>query len=112
MKRLYSGRQNAPAIKTITRLEDLWKKHGILDPEDPGYARQNKDRVKEMRKRSGKELDEKISRGELEIRSRVRVEGKGADEKFTKEDIEKLPDKSKGKVSINKDGSIKESTDD
>lgn len=111
MARWYSGRQNATAIKTVTRLEDLWKKYGILDPEDPDYAKQNKERVREMREKNQKILEKKLARGEAKVRSKVRVEGKEPGENFTKEDVENLPTKSKGRVSIDKDGNINSSED-
>jgi len=103
--RLWFGKGNAPRIKTITRLEDIWRKNGVIDPEDPAYAKLNRERVKEMREKTRKKKERLLDQGKAKLR-RVNIESD--DEPFTKEVFDKMPSSSKSSYHITKDGNIVE----
>lgn len=73
--RVWNGLGQAPGIKTVQRMEDVWKKRGLLDPEDPEYKKRNIERVKAMRekdrKRKEREIDQRLSGKLGEFRGRT-----------------------------------------
>lgn len=60
--RVWDGYGQAPGIKTVTRIEDIWKKRGLLDPEDPDYNKVNQQRIKDMREKDKKRKEKIIDR--------------------------------------------------
>lgn len=100
-KRLWSGKGISPGIKTVKRVEDLWKQMGWLDPEDPDYHKVNKQRVRAMREDAIKKRDRKLNKADLK-------KGRTKDFKRTnkpadyvsKQELDNLPDAAKDRVNI------------
>jgi hypothetical protein len=107
-RRVWSGQNIAPSIKTIERLEDRWRKQGLLDPEDPEYARRNQERVRAMREDNKKRLERMLEQNEAVISKHASVDNDADLEPTTKEDLEKLPPQAIDKKTMTKDGDIKD----
>jgi hypothetical protein len=86
-----------PAIKTEMRLEDYWKKHGILDPEDSEHKKLAAERIKMMREEAKKKKEKELEK--LGDKARLRRINIQPDSRSIKD----LPRSHKGRTSINKD---------
>jgi hypothetical protein len=107
-RRTWAGIACAPNIKTITRLEDRWRREGLLDPEDPEYAKRNAQRIKMMREKNQKKLERMIDQGDAVVGKKAFIDKSDSDlSPTTKKDIDKLPDKAHDKHTVDKSGNIR-----
>lgn len=107
-RRVWAGYSTAPNIKTVTRLEDIWKREGLIDPEDPEYAKRNQERIAMMRKKNKKKLERMLEEGKAVIGKKAAVDGPDADlSPTTREDIENLPDAAHDRHIIDGSGNIR-----
>jgi len=105
-ERVWSGVSVIPGIKTVERVEDMWRKKGLLDPEDPEYTKRNKERIKYMREKNKKKLDRMLEDGSAVVGKTASVGGKDV-LPMSREDLDNLPDVAVDKHVMTKDGEIK-----
>jgi len=100
-KRLWSGKGNSPGIKTTQRVEDLWKKMGWLDPEDPDYHKVNAQRVRAMREKAIKERDRKLNKADIKKgRTKDFKPTNKPGDRVSKQDLDQLPEVAKDRVNV------------
>jgi len=93
--------KNTPAIKTIVRMEDVWKKQGVLDPEDPEYRKVNCQRVRAMREKAIKARDRKLNKADIKKgRTKDFKPTRKPGDFVSKPDLDKLPDVAKDRVNL------------
>src|SRR5574337_1252124 len=52
-----------PNLKTTERIEDIWRKERLIDPQEPEYKELYKEKAKARRKANRKRREEEIEKG-------------------------------------------------
>jgi len=99
--RVWAGSDNVPGIKTVKRLEEVWKEKGLLDPEDPAFQKVHRQRVRAMREDAIKARDEKLNKADMKKgRTRDFKPTRRRADHVSKQDLDKLPDVAKDRVNM------------